>query len=98
MAKIHWLVYVIVGLFVSIASYKLNYEKLIFFFYAGLIFVFSGVAKLIFGLLQNRKGRESSQKIHQHKAQHQAGIKYCTHCGNPAKIHDKFCNRCGARF
>ena len=30
MAKIHWIVYFIVGLFVSITSYFIDYNKLIF--------------------------------------------------------------------
>ena len=93
MVKIHGLVYVIVGLFVSIFSYQLNYEKLVFFFYIGLIFVVVGIAKIIFGLIGHRKNEASAAH---HKAQHQQQVKYCSKCGNVLKLHDRFCSRCGA--
>lgn len=103
MAKIHWLVYVIVGLFVSIMSWRLNYEKLLFFFYAGWFFIFIGVVKLIFGLIKRKIDRkeEPSKKV-QHQApiqpQHQAHhYKRCHKCGNAVRLHDRFCARCGYR-
>ena len=65
MAKIHWPVYFIVGLLVSVLSWKLNYQKLIFFFYVGLIFILIGSAKLIFGLTKrssNKKDENQDRK------------------------------------
>ena len=101
MAKIHWLVYVIVGLFISIASYKLNYDKFIFFFYSGLIFVFIGVVKLIFSVIKGRMNKQEETqkaiqpKIHpQHRSQQ---YKRCRKCGNVVRFHDSFCAKCGAR-
>ena len=99
MAKKHWLVYVIVGAFVSIASYKLDYEKLVFFFYAGFVFVFIGIIKLIFSLIKNRTSKKETahhKALHQpHQAQH---IKYCNQCGAALSLHHKFCPKCGARI
>ena len=94
MAKIHWLAYVIVGLVVSIISWKFNYQKLIFFFYIGLIFILVGIVKLIFNLMKKEKKAEhKTQQINQ-QAHH---IKYCTQCGNQLRTHDRFCSRCGRR-
>lgn len=94
MPKIHGLIYILVGLFVSILSYKLNYEKLIFFFYAGLIFIFIGVIKLIFDLIK----REMSKTTTQHKIHGKPqNIRYCHQCGATLSLHHKFCTRCGAK-
>mgnify|MGYP001560674080 CR=1 FL=1 len=90
MAKIHWLIYIIVGLFVSISSWRIDYEDLYIFFYAGLVFILIGIAKLIFGL--NIKKEKSITK---HHAQ---GAKYCHNCGYAARLHDKFCSKCGVRI
>ena len=97
MPKIHGLVYVAVGLFVSIFSWKFNYQKLIFFFYVGLIFILVGIIKLLFELVKFKKEKikPSHQAIQKHQSHH---IKYCSQCGNPARIHDKFCSKCGARI
>jgi hypothetical protein len=94
MAKIHWSVYILVGAFVSIMSWRLNYQKLIFFFYAGWIFVFIGVVKLIFDLIKRRMTKTTTQhKIHS-KPQH---IKYCHQCGAALRLQVRFCSRCGAK-
>ncbi|MBS3104867.1 zinc ribbon domain-containing protein [Candidatus Woesearchaeota archaeon] len=93
MAKIHGLVYILVGLFVSIFSWRLNYEKLIFFFYAGWIFVFIGVVKLIFNLIKTKMNKK--EKIH-HKSVQQH-VKFCHNCGIALRQQAKFCARCGAR-
>ncbi|MDP3765033.1 MAG: hypothetical protein Q8R04_00820 [Nanoarchaeota archaeon] len=104
MAKIHGLVYIVVGLFVSIFSWKVNYEKFIFFFYVGLIFVFIGILKLVFGLIKRKMDRkeEPLERVHHkvsiqphHQAHH---YKRCHKCGNAVKLHDGFCSRCGTRF
>ena len=93
MPKIHGLVYVIVGLFISIASWRLNYEKLIFFFYAGLIFIFVGIVKLIFDFI---KRRTNKTEMHQ-KRYSQIRQRYCSKCGNVIRLDDGFCRKCGTR-
>ena len=95
MAKIHWFVYIVVGLFISILSYRLNYEKLVFFFYVGLIFVFVGIVKLIFNLIKKKMSKKETMH---HKAHHQTQhIKYCHRCGTALRAHNNFCTKCGAR-
>ena len=88
MKKIHWSVYIIMGLFISAASYKLNYQKLIFFFYLGLIFVLVGIARLIIGKNENKRQMQK-QPIRQ--------FKRCMTCNNIVRISEHFCNKCGAR-
>ena len=93
MAKIHWSVYIIVGLFVSIFSWRLDYVKLVFFFYAGLFFIFVGILKLVFNFIKNKMSKE--EKV-QHKSVQQH-IKYCHNCGTALRHQAKFCTRCGYR-
>ncbi len=98
MPKIHWIIYVVIGLFVSILSWRLNYEKLIFFFYIGLIFILVGIVKLLISLIN----RKTSKKGIVHKVQHQTPkhhirFKRCSRCSNIVRIGDSFCNKCGAR-
>ncbi len=92
MPKIHGLAYIAVGLFVSLLSLKLDYEKLFLFFYAGLAFVFIGIMKLIFNLV---KSKSNKKEMPHHQAQTH---KYCPKCGNALRLNDRFCNRCGARI
>ncbi len=102
MAKIHWLVYLIVGLFVSIFSYRLNYGKLIFFFYAGLFFILVGISKMILGFMKKSTGKKvtSQEKIHPqtaNQAKYQAHhYKRCHKCGSAVALNSRFCSKCGA--
>jgi len=103
MAKIHGLIYVLTGLFVSIMSLKLNYPKLIFFFYIGLIFIFVGCIKLILSFLRKKKNETKNAQLDLHRQdndipQHQKHFKYCPKCRNAVKINDIFCSRCGNRL
>ncbi|MBI2658618.1 zinc ribbon domain-containing protein [Candidatus Woesearchaeota archaeon] len=93
MAKIHWLFYIAVGLFVSISSWRLNYEKLIFFFYIGLFFILIGILKLIFSLIKTKMSKK--EKVH-HKSPQQH-VKYCHNCGAALRHQARFCTRCGAK-
>ena len=111
MAKIHGLAYILIGLFISIFSYKVNYEKLVFFYYLGYIFIFVGILKLIFSLMK-RKSSKTKELHHKEEHKHQSATmhkeninsmhrqqqyKYCNNCRNVVRITDKFCSRCGAR-
>ncbi len=93
MARIHGLVYVALGLFVSVFSWKLNYEKLVFFVYIGLVFIIIGITKMILGFGKNGKARPKYDKT-----QHKHNSKYCPKCGNGLKADDIFCSRCGSRI
>ncbi|MBI3026575.1 zinc ribbon domain-containing protein [Candidatus Woesearchaeota archaeon] len=110
MVKIHGFAYIFIGLFVSFMSWQLNYEKLIFFFYAGWAFVLFGFLKMMAALIKNYEDRKrSAHEIRQKNAahQHQAyshhaqrqtqHYKRCPRCGNVQRAHDRFCSHCGFR-
>jgi len=90
MAKLHGIVYLSMGLFISISSYYINYNKLIIFFYAGWAVFIYGVAKIIIGFIDNENQPSQSRQIPKQQ------YKRCRTCGNVAKSLDNFCSRCGA--
>ena len=94
MPKIHGILYITTGLFVSAVSWKLNYEKLVFFFYSGLLFTIIGAVKLIFSFIKSKGKNE--RKIHQ-KTHGQMQHKYCPQCGAALRMEQRFCGRCVAR-
>ena len=92
MPKMHSLVYFVVGVFVSIVSLKINYGKLYLFFYAGLVFILIGIVKT-FNLIKNRI---TKPEVKHSKPYDQARqLKYCHNCGNPVRMHQRFCSKCG---
>ena len=90
MAKIHWIVYVLIGLFVAISSYLIDYKKLVFFFFTGWVFVCVGIAKSAINAGENKN--EKMQMPHQRAHQY----KHCPKCRNILRINDRFCGKCGA--
>ncbi len=99
MARIHWSVYIIIGTFVSVVSRIIDYDKLIFFFYVGIIFILAGIIKLVFNIKKEDKSKGINHKnIHQarQRAQYPQRLKRCFKCGNVMKLQDRFCSRCGA--
>ena len=104
MAKIHGIVFFMIGLFVAVASYKINYGKLYVFFYAGLFFIVYGVAKIIIGFINKDEKKQSPlnklnrNQLNQFKQPTKQQYKRCPTCGNVARGYDNFCSRCGARF
>ena len=104
MAKVHGTIYLIIGIFVAIASYKINYDKLYPFFYIGLLFVIYGIAKIIIGFI-NKEGKKQvisptvhKNQLNQFKPPIKQQYKRCPNCGNVARGHDNFCSRCGNRM
>lgn len=104
MAKIHGIVYFIIGLFVAIASYKINYNNLYPFLYVGLLFVVYGVAKIIIGFINKEDKKEAippnshKNQLNQFKQIPKQQYKRCQTCGNAARSSDNFCARCGNRM
>ena len=102
MAKVSGIVYLILGLFISIASYYINYDKLFIFFYAGWVVFIYGVAKIIIGFInkdedkQPQLNRLNQNQPSQFRQIPKQQFKRCRTCGNTAKSFDNFCSRCGA--
>ena len=95
MVKIHGIAYILIGIFISTASYMINRENLYIFFYAGMFFIVYGVAKIVLGFII---GQKEQQKTVQHKAQTHQNYKKCHRCGNVARLTDRFCSRCGTKM
>ncbi|MFH0979008.1 MAG: hypothetical protein V1837_06950 [Candidatus Woesearchaeota archaeon] len=100
--KIHGFFYVIVGTTVAVISKIINSPKLMIFFYAGILFGFFGIAKM---LLQSRKDK-SPKPVHEnhyvsrhHRVTREQSFSahYCHRCGFEFGHYDNFCSRCGQR-
>ena len=104
MAKIHEIAYLIIGFFVSVISWKINYQRLQFFFYIGLILIIYGVARIVIEFINKEEKKEIPQnKLNPNqpnKFRQPVKFQYkrCITCGNTARGFDNFCSRCGARF
>ena len=101
MAKIHGIIYLIVGIFVAVASYEINYGKLYFFFYIGLLFITYGTAKIIIGFINKDEKKQAplnKLNANQFRQAPKQQYKRCPTCGNAARASDNFCARCGVRL
>lgn len=100
MAKIHGIVYILIGIFVSIASYKISYDSLILFFYMGFFFIALGAAKIVLGLILGKSKEEKPASSRQNYPNQASMNQYkrCHKCSNVMKINDRFCSRCGLKF
>ena len=104
MAKIPGIIYLIIGIFVAVASYEISYNKLYFFFYIGLIFIVYGVARIVIEFIN--KGEEKKvnspnmrrNQLNQVKQTLKQQYKRCPNCGNVARGYDNFCARCGNKL
>ena len=98
MTKIHGIAYVLVGIFIMLASMKI--DTLVFFFYAGIVFILIGFVKIGIGITNQKKEESShkpaSQHVHpQHLQKIRQQYKRCPRCGTLAHMHDTFCRKCG---
>ena len=110
MAKIHGIVYIIIGGAVAFASWAMSFESLKFFFYVGCVFVIIGMFKLVFKGMSDKEDK----KIQKYKEQKQASAnnqirqqpqrqinmqyKRCHTCGNVMYARANFCSVCGTRI
>ncbi len=85
------LVWLVVGVFVSVVSLKV--PNLLFFFYIGLIFIGIGVAKLVGKFILKKKVSKLEVKVVNPQL-----FKTCYHCKSHVRGVDLFCWRCGARL
>ena len=94
MVKIHGIAYILIGIFISTASYMINRNNLYIFFYGGMFFIAYGVAKIILKFITRQKEQQKSQSM---QKTHQS-YKKCHRCGNIAKLTDRFCSKCGTKM
>ncbi|MEK6942928.1 MAG: hypothetical protein AABX00_02595 [Nanoarchaeota archaeon] len=102
MAKIHWIVYMLAGFLLSSVSWKINYDKFLFFFYVGILFILIGIIKMIFSSGKKEEKplhHQTPQTMHRQPThQNNQSMKRCPYCSNSARAHDNFCSRCGRRL
>ena len=110
MAKIHGIVYIIIGAAVAAASWMIDFEALKLFFYVGCVFGLIGLFKIVFkGMRDNEdKKIESKEKKGHVPAQSAQRIQYtrninqqykrCPRCYNVMAANSNFCSICGTRI
>lgn len=100
MADIPPKVFIIVGALVAIASLVINYiEK----FNNLVLFVFAGIAMVIYGISKLPKHKKTKHPHHNRKpsrppAPRHTKAKYCHTCGSAVHPNARFCHACGARL
>lgn len=94
MVKIPAIVYLLIGAGISYLSYRAGDELTIFFF-AGLILIGVGVAKIlivrIFRTGVSKNVQKHLPRLHPH-------VRYCPRCRAPVRPVDRFCTKCGQRL
>jgi ribosomal protein L32 len=71
MAKIHGIVYMIVGAIVALVSWKIDYNDLLIFFYIGILFLVIGLFKIFMSLARKDEVNQSvAQEEKPHHLRH----------------------------
>lgn len=95
--KIHALIWLMLGIFLALASWYLG-EDFVLFFYAGLILTAIGVFKAILGyIFSTKETKKEMKQVHQITTDHPHYTK-CRHCGNIIRRIDYYCSMCGKRL
>lgn len=99
MVKIHGIIYILLGIFVAIASYLIDRNDLSVFVYVGMFFIAFGVAKIVLNFITGQKEEQKSGQTMQRKPNiHPQNFKKCHRCGNVSRLTDRFCARCGNKM
>lgn len=100
MASIPGIVFIIIGIIMSVVSF-FRIESLKVFIYVGLLFVFWGLVKIIAKTLRSEKKRATEYEEEYYKSQkpqqRHAQTRYCPRCRSQIALHHNFCSKCGAR-
>jgi hypothetical protein len=96
MAALNPVIYLVVGLMVTIVSVIMGLNA---FIYLGLIFMVWGIARLSWNKVAAKRQKRATDAPEAivSKPTHHIQHVYCPHCGNMVKHNDNFCSRCGAR-
>ena len=103
MAKIHGLVYLLVGGFISYVSWIISFDNLKLFFYLGFVFAGIGIVKIFFAMSrkdekekQHEGKKPMSAQQHRNISNNQRSqFKRCQRCYNVMRLQDNFCSLCG---
>ena len=107
MVKIHWSIYLILGIGVLWASYRIDSQKFKLFIWLGYLFLIVGIAKLGIWFVNRKKESPVERKnvrrdmyqreVQQRRAPQQKTIRYCSGCGNGLRGYENFCPMCAQR-
>ena len=92
MASIPGIVFIIIGVVVSIVSFFFV-EAIYAFTYVGLAFIGYGLIKIIYKKLTKSKEAKTHQPHHK---KHRTHHPHCPFCNNIILPHNNFCSHCGA--
>jgi len=97
MVKIHWSVYIILGVAVLFTSYRIDSQKFRLFIWLGYLFLAIGVMKL--GIWYVRRKKESPVEMRDVNvyAQQKRG-RFCPGCGGGLRGSETFCPGCGQKL
>ncbi|MFP4423652.1 MAG: hypothetical protein ACLFP2_00310 [Candidatus Woesearchaeota archaeon] len=101
MTSIHGIVYVMVGAAVSIVSYYLDKEKLIFFIIVGGILLLFGILKLLVMLVRKKSKPQQHNPYHGQYAQQvqmNGAHRFCPRCRRTIHATFNFCPYCGLKI
>ena len=104
--KIHWSVYLILGIGVLWASYRIDSQKFKLFIWLGYLFLIVGIAKLGIwfvgrdneNIVERKEIKRDFHQPHQRRVPQQRAIRYCRRCGSGLRGHENFCPICAQRL
>ncbi len=91
--KIPALVWLMLGILLTVVSYYLG-DEFVLFFYAGLLIIALGVFKLILSYVFSPKETIIEKKAVQQKDHYSK----CRHCNNITRKIDYYCSMCGKQL
>ena len=102
MVKINGIIFVVIGIGISIASYSINKSRDVTDF---TLFIYLGIAMAVYGLgkflIIDLRSREKKPKLPEQftdiKTNYTAQEGYCHRCGTPLRHYYTYCPRCGGR-
>lgn len=103
MVKINGIVFVVIGIGISIISYysniSRNSSKLTLFIYLGIAMAVYGLGKfLIVDLRSREKKPKLPEQFTDKKTNYTSQEGYCHSCGAPLRHYYTYCPRCGGRL
>lgn len=101
MAKLHWIVFVIVGIIFTFGSWMINRERFVLFFYAGFVFLLIGAIKIIYSGKESdasERGQKAMQQLNSNiqKKQHYLRPANFSSAAKIALSKVKYCHNCRA--
>ena len=106
MAKLSSMVYLLIGLFVLVVSFTLDWRRFLIFIVVGVVFFAIGIIKLVAAPGKAKVQLDDTDRLHHYQQKMpptdprdaQVRTKVCHNCGAAAMIHARYCWRCGSRM